>query len=148
MNEIMPMFQKILADWLEPVGIIAGLFFSGIALRNDTRARRIENHIKISDGYREIWSAQVADPKLDRILWSSIDLAANPISPAEDRLVRFIFQNILLAFEARQAGQLGDIGNLEKDVAEFVSKPIPKAVWKEVARFQPETFRKFVESLM
>ena len=31
----------------------------------------------------------------------------------------------LLAFQARQAGQLGDIGNLVKDVAEFVSKPSP-----------------------
>jgi hypothetical protein len=148
MNEIMHMLLENLSAWLEPIGIIAGLFFSGIALRNDTRARRIENHIKIADGYREIWSAQLADPKLDRILLSSVDLAAHPVSPAEDRLVRFIFQNILLAFEAREAGQLGDIGNLEKDVAEFMGHPIPRAVWKEIARFQPETFRKFVETLM
>lgn len=148
MNEIMHMLLENLSAWLEPIGIIAGLFFSGIALRNDTRARRIENHIKIADGYREIWSAQLADPKLDRILLSSVDLIAHPVMPAEDRLVRFIFQNILLAFEARQAGQLGDIGNLEKDVAEFMDHPIPRAVWKELARFQPETFRKFVETLM
>ena len=148
MNEIMHTLHENLSAWLEPLGIIAGLFFSGIALRNDTRARRIENHIKIADGYREIWSAQVADPKLDRILLSSVDLVAYPVMPAEDRLVRFIFQNILLAFEARQAGQLGDIGNLEKDVAEFMGHPIPRAVWKEIARFQPETFRTFVETLM
>ena len=83
-----------------------------------------------------------------RIPMSSLDLIANPISPVEARLVRFIFQNIFLAFEARQAGQLGDIGNLEKDVAEFIARPIPKAVWKEIARFQPDAFRKFVEALM
>ena len=148
MIEFMRSVSEIMTVWLEPVGIIAGLFFSGVSLRNDTRARRIENHIKISNGYREIWSTQVADPKLDRILVTSLDLVESPISQAEARLVRFIFQNILLAFEARQAGQLGDIGNLEKDVAEFISKPIPKAVWQEIARFQPETFRKFVEALM
>jgi hypothetical protein len=148
MKDIMHIIGDLITVWLEPVGIIAGLVFSGVALRNDTRARRIENHIKISDGYREIWSTQVADPKLDRILLSNPDLITTPISPAEDRLVRFIFQNVLLAFEARQAGQLGDIGNLEKDVAEFISRPIPKAVWKEIARFQPEAFRKFVEALM
>ena len=144
----MHMLLENLSALLEPVGIIAGLFFSGIALRNDTRARRIENHIKIADGYREIWSAQVADPRLERILLSGVDLTACPVSPSEDRLVRFIFQNILLAFEARQAGQLGDIGDLEKDVGEFISHPIPRAVWKEIARFQPQTFRKFVETLM
>jgi hypothetical protein len=148
MNEIMHTISEILTLWLEPVGIIAGLVFSGVALRNDTRARRIENHIKISDGYREIWSTQVADPKLDRILMTNLDLVGNPILPAEERLIRFIFQNILLAFEAREAGQLGDIGNLGKDVAEFIARPIPKAVWKEIARFQPEAFRKFVEALM
>ena len=42
MNEIMHMLLENLSAWLEPIGIIAGLFFSGIALRNDTRARRIE----------------------------------------------------------------------------------------------------------
>ena len=148
MKEIMHNIGEILNVWLEPVGIMAGLLFSGAALRNDTRARRIENHIKISDGYREIWSTQVADPKLDRILLTSLDLTVNPISPAEARLVRFIFQNILLAYEAKLAGQLGDIGNLEKDVADFISRPIPKTVWMEIARFQPEGFRKFVETLM
>ena len=148
MIEFAHAFKEALMAWLEPVGIIAGLVFSGVALRNDTRARRIENHIKITEGYREIWSALVADPTLDRIQQSKVDLTKHPLSPAEDRLTRFIFQNVLLAFEARNAGQLGDIGNLEKDVAEFVSFPIPKAVWKEIARFQPEFFRKFVEGLM
>ena len=91
MKEIMHAFGGIFSIWLEPVGIIAGLIFSGVALRNDTRARCVENQIKISDGYREIWAAQVADPKLERILMSSLDLIANPISPVEARLVRFIF---------------------------------------------------------
>ena len=103
MIEFMRSVSEIMTVWLEPVGIIAGLFFSGVSLRNDTRARRIENHIKISNGYREIWSTQVADPKLDRILVTSLDLVESPISQAEAPLVRFIFQNILLAFEARQA---------------------------------------------
>ena len=54
----------------------------------------------------------------------------------------------LLMLQTRFPRPLGDIGNLEKDVGEFLSNPIPRAVWKEIARFQPEGFRKFVESLM
>ena len=148
MIEIMHKMAELLMAWLQPIGIISSLLFSGIALRNDTKARRVENHIKIVDGYRQIWSAILSDAKLERILWDDLDLSANPISAAEDRLARFIFQNILLACEARSVGQLGDIGNLEKDVAEFISHPIPKSVWKEIARFQPEAFRKFIEGLM
>ena len=148
MIEFMHNLHKMILPWLEPVGIISGLVFSGLALRNDTRARRIENHIKITDGYREIWSSLLTNPELNRIGQNGIDLTRNPVTPPEDRLVRFIFQNVMLALEARNAGQLGDIGNLEKDVAEFISHPIPRAVWKEIARFQPESFRKFVEGLM
>jgi hypothetical protein len=148
MIEIMLNVREVLSTWLEPVGIIASLVFSGVALRNDARSRRIENHIKITDGYREVWSTLVNDPKLERIRSSKADLTHTAVTAAEDRIVRFIFQNILLTFEARKAGQLGDIGNLEKDVAEFISRPIPRAVWKEIARFQPEAFRRFIESLM
>lgn len=148
MNEFIASQTKILMTLLEPVGIISSLIFSGIALRNDTRARRIENHIKITEGYRDIWSSLVTNPELDRIRKDGLNLVKFPVTPAEDRIVRFIFQNLLLVLEARNAGQLGDIGNLEKDVTEFVSHPIPRAVWKEIARLQPESLRKFVECLM
>ena len=135
-------------EWLEPIGIISGLFFSGIALRSDHRARRIENHIKITEGYREIWSMVVDEPALERVRFKDVNLALAPILPAEDRLVRFVFQNMMLAFEARKAGQLGNIGDFEKDVADFLTRTIPQAVWKDIARFQPDDFRKFVEGLM
>ena len=148
MIEFMHKMTTILMEWLEPIGIISGLFFSGIALRNDHRSRRIQNHIKITEGYREIWSMVVDDPSLERVRFQNVNLASAPISPAEDRLVRFVFQNMMLAFEARNAGQLGNIGDFEKDVADFLTRSIPQAVWKDIARFQPDDFRKFVEGLM
>lgn len=76
-----------------------------------------------------------------------MDLELFPITPGEDRLVRFVLQHMLLAYEARASGQLGDIGDFDKDVSEFISRPIPQAVWKEISRLQPEGFRRFVESL-
>jgi hypothetical protein len=136
---------EALANMLAPVGIIAGLFFSGISLRDSNRTRKLENQIRLADGYRDIWTALLKDEKLNRIRQSSVDLAKAPITPSEDRLVRFIFQNIFLAFEARRSGQLGEIGDLEKDVENFLTYTIPRAVWKEIARFQPEAFRRFVE---
>jgi hypothetical protein len=148
MNQFMHSLLTSLMDLLEPIGIIAGLVFSGTALRNDVRSRRIENRIKLTEGYREIWSVLLSDPSLGRIRRNDVDLIQFPVTPGEDRLGRFVFQNILLAYDARKAGQLGDIGDFEKDVAEFISRPIPQAVWKEIARFQPEDFRRFVERQM
>jgi len=134
--------------WLQPLGIIAGLVFSGAALRNDVRSRKLENRIKITEGHREIWSALLSDPSLERIRHSQVDLDLFPITPVENRLVRSIFQHILLTFEARATGQLGDIGDFDRDVREFLSRPIPRQVWSEIARFQPARFRKFVETLL
>ncbi len=148
MFEIMRHVHDALMDWLEPAGIIAGLVFSGLAFRNEARGRQIENRIKLVEGYREIWSLVMHDPSLERIRSRDVDLLTAPISPAEDRLVRFIFQNLMLAFEARAVGQLGDIGVFERDVAEFVTRPIPRAVWQEIARFQPDGFRRFVDRLI
>ena len=75
-----------------------GIGFLRRRFNNDARLRRIENQIKISDGYREIRSALVSDPELNRILHPNADLARAPVTPAEDRLVRFIVQNLRLAF--------------------------------------------------
>ncbi|MES2709330.1 MAG: hypothetical protein V4726_22220 [Verrucomicrobiota bacterium] len=146
--DILLRIGEALAHALEPAGIIAGLVFSGISLRDSSRSRRLENQIRLADGYRDIWTELLRDEKLSRIREPSVDLGKAPVTPAEDRLVRFIFQQVFLAFEARRTGQLGDIGDLEKDVEDFLSRPIPRAVWREVARFQPEAFRKFIEKLI
>jgi hypothetical protein len=148
MIEFMRHLHDAIMGCLEPVGIIAGLVFSGVVLRNDIRERRLQNRIKIVEGYREIWSALMRDPSLERILRSDVDLTMAPLTAGEDRLVRFIFHNMMIAYDMQATGQLGDIGDFEKDAAEFLAQPIPRAVWKEIARFQPQKFRSFVEKLL
>src|SRR5687767_5403568 len=112
MTEVVHVTRDIM-DWLEPIGIIAGLAFSGMALRNDVRSRRLESRIKLTEGYREVWSAVFNDPTLERVRRHDVDLELFPITPAEDRLVRFVLQHMLLAYEARASGQLGDIGDFD-----------------------------------
>ena len=144
-------FPIVIVPWmqlLESLGIVGGLLFSGMALRSDVRSRKIDNHIKLAEGYRSIWSLVFADSSLDRIRRKDVDLNLFPITPSEDRIARFVLQNVLLAFEARRAGQLGDIGNLEADISAFLSNPIPRQVWGEIERFQPKPFRDFVNGLL
>jgi len=135
-------------QWLQPVGIVAGLVFSGVALRNDVRSRKLESRIKINEGHRDIWSALLENPSLERIRQDQADLQLFPITASEDRLVRSILQHALLTFDARDLGLLGDIGDFDADVRRFLARPIPRAVWNEIAAFQPAKFRKFVESLL
>jgi len=137
-----------IAGWLEPLGIIAGLVFSGVALRNDVRSRKLESFTKIAEGHREIWSALLKDPSLERIRHDQVDLELFPITPVENRLVRSILHHVLLTFEARASKQIGDIGDFDRDVREFLARPIPRQVWSEIAHFQPARFRRFIEALL
>lgn len=139
---------EAIVNWLQPIGIVGSLIFSGIALRNDVRSRRLENRIKIAEGQREIWFAALQDPSFERIRRNEVDLELFPITAAENRLVRALFQHVLLTYEASASGQLGDIGDFGKDVSQFVSRPIPRQVWTEIAPYQPPRFRRFVESLI
>jgi hypothetical protein len=135
-------------NWLQPIGIVAGLIFSGIAVRNDVRSRRLESRIKITEGHRDIWWALLENPSLERILQTEPDLALFPITPPEKRLVMALLQHVQLTFEAQASGQLGDIGDFDKDIAEFLSRPIPRKVWDEIAGLQPAKFRKFIQTLI
>jgi hypothetical protein len=95
-----------------------------------------------------VWRVLLSDPALERIRKNDVDLNLFPVTPAEDRLVRFVLQHMLLTHDALTTGQLGDIGDFDRDVREFISRPIPLAVWRAIAHLQPKGFRIFVESVL
>ena len=43
-------------DWIQSVGIIGGLVFTALALRADTKSRRAENLIRITENHRALWT--------------------------------------------------------------------------------------------
>jgi hypothetical protein len=93
----------IASNWftlLQSLGIIAGLTFTAVSFRMDTRSRRTAHLFTVTEHYRAIWSAMYERPNLSRVLSDSVDLVRVPITAEEELLVRMLIFH--LAWAVRQ----------------------------------------------
>ena len=134
--------------FLQSLGIIGGLFFTGIALRIDANVRRVGNFFEVTKQHREIWSQLYSCPGLTRVLDSSADVIGQPITNEEKLFVELLILHLASAYRSLRAGMIVSPDELHADVSSFFSLPIPKAIWQESKRFQDREFVKFVEGLL
>lgn len=89
--------QWIAENWfdiLSAVGIIGGLFFTAVALRSDTKTRKIAHLLTITTNHREIWKEFLRNPHLARVLDPSADVAKQPITLEEKEFVNFVILHL------------------------------------------------------
>jgi len=133
---------------LQTVGIVAGFLFTGISLLIDSKVRRASNLISLTKNHRDIWSQFYRQPELTRILETSVDLKAEPISAMEERFVKLLILHLNSAYTVLQDGFVSKPENLSKDIQSFFSLPIPRKVWEKHKHFHDRRFVIFVETRM
>ena len=129
---------------LNAFGIIGGLLFTAHSLRSETETRRIANLLTLVQNHRELWKEFINHPELGRILDSSVNLDAHPVTTAETAFVTMMIQHLGGAFQTMQSGLLIQQEGLRQDVATFFTLPIPHAIWQETKAFQNDDFLAFV----
>jgi hypothetical protein len=130
---------------LSAVGIIGGLVFTGVSLRSETKTRRIENLLTLTQSHRELWTQLFNHPKLERVLDPNVDLTAQPITLDESYYVNMVVQHLNSAFEATKSGLVIKPEGLTADVRWFFSLPIPRSMWEKLRRLQNDDFVDFVQ---
>lgn len=135
-------------DLLQTLGIVGGLLFTAYAVRKDERARKISNLIAVKQQYREIWEKLYWHPALFRVLKGDLDLKSQPITDEEWLFVKLNIFNLDTIYRSMRSGMFVHLEGLQKDVREFYSLPIPRAVWERLKPFQDEAFVKFVEDAL
>ncbi len=133
-------------DLLQSAGIIGGLLFTGIALRHETKGRRIANLFTITTNHREIWRDLYHRPELARVLKSSIDLVRKPISREEEVFAIAVILHIQSVYQAIQNDLFVNMSGFPRDIRWILSHPIPAAVWEKVKSLQDREFVQFVEA--
>jgi hypothetical protein len=128
------------------VGIIASLLYTAVSLRSETKNRRIQSLLSLTESHRELWAKIFDHPKLARILEANADLSKQPIILEESIYVGLFIQHLASAYQALKGGIIIRQDGLCDDVKSFFSLPIPKAVWETAKRLQNEDFVNFVES--
>ena len=144
--EIPRWFTEHLFNIAEAVGIIGGLFFNAYTIRRDEQSRRISNLIAINQEHRQIWKEFYPHPGLSRITARDPDLKSAPITPQEEVFVNSLIVHLDTVHRALHSGLYVKIEGLQKDILDFFSLPIPKAVWNKVKKYQDSNFVRFVEA--
>jgi len=128
------------------IGIIAGLWFTAFSLRSDTKTRRVANLLTITANHREVWKEFLNNPKLARVRDSGADTTKQPITDAERVFVTFVLFHMSSVFYAMGDQLVVKVEGLRRDIAQFLSLPIPREVWEKIKVLQNDDFVAFVES--
>jgi len=131
---------------LSAVGIIGGLWFTAIAFRSETKTRRVANLLSVTANHREIWKLYLNDKQLVRVLDPVADTRNQPITPAERLFVVMMILHINTVYSATQNELVVKLEGWRRDIADFLSLPIPRDVWEKIKASQNDDFAAFVEA--
>jgi hypothetical protein len=135
-------------DLLQSVGIISGFVFTAHSIRKDSEARKIGNLIALADRHHSIWKEFHEHAALSRIKDERADLETKPLTNEETVFVTSIVIHLDSVRRAQKAKMFVRLEGLQKDVKEFFSLPIPKAVWEKVKPLQDAGFVVFMEDCL
>ncbi len=142
------MEQWLTDNWfnlLNTLGIVGSLWFTAVSLRSETKTRRVANLLTITANYREVWKEYLEFPELARVIQTEVDVAKDPVTPAEEFFVNMIISHISSVYEALKDELVTKQEGLRRDVGSFFSLPIPQSIWKQTKFLQNQDFVKFVE---
>jgi len=138
-------------DWfniLSALGIIGSLLFTSVSLRSETKTRRIENLLTLTQSHRELWSQLFSHPKLARVLDPKADVSAQAITIEESYYVNMIIQHLNSAFEATKSGLVIKPEGITEDVRWLLSLPIPHQIWEKLRPLQNDDFVAFIDGCL
>jgi hypothetical protein len=147
----MRVFQWVSDNWpslLQNLGIVGGLLFSAYSTWKNARSRQISNLIAITEQYRDIWGELYTRPELARVLERNVDLLKQPISREEELFVNLLLQHLDTVRHAMKVGMFVRLDGLRKDVQDFLSLPIPRAVFEKNKPFHNQDFIKFINACL
>ena len=143
--------EWLIENWfnaLSAVGIVGSLLFTAVSLRSETKTRRIENLLTLTQNHRELWSELFHDPALSRVLDASADPTKQPIHRDQAIYVNLVIQHLASAYEAMKSGLVINPAGVRQDVGEFFSLPIPRVIWEKIKLLQNDDFVDFVENCL
>ena len=132
--------------YLNAVGVVGGLFFTGYSLHSETKTRKIANLLTLAQSHRDVWKEALQEPKLHRVLATKPDLHRSPVTREEEIFVTLVFQHLGIVVRTMKNDLTINPEGLRRDVAEFLALPIPRIVWSRIQHVQDCDFVVFVES--
>ena len=113
------------------LGIVAALWFTAISLQSQTKAQQVANLLTITSNHREIWKEYFHNPALARVLDPSANLASRPLTHSEEMFVNLVILQFGSVYYATTRDLVIEMDGIKRDVSQFLSLPVPRAVWEK-----------------
>jgi hypothetical protein len=139
------MEQWLAQNWFDLLSSV-GILFAVYTIHTDAKSRRVGNFLAITANYREIWKECLRNPGLARVLDASADVAGNPPTPTEELFVNLVISQMGSFYYAAKSDLVIKLEGSRKDMAQFLSLPIPKTVWIKARPLQNRDFVNFIDS--
>lgn len=141
-------FEENWFSLIQTIGIVAGFLLAARSLALDRGIRKTEILIQLTESHREIWEGFLDDANLDQTLSPSRNLESKPVTFAEQRFVISIILHMALIHRAAKHGVFKHWSGLERDICEFLSLPVPAAVFSKQRPYQEPEFLAFVDQIV
>lgn len=145
------MIPWLTANWfafVQTAGVVGGLLMSATALRMDTRVRRTEVVLRLTEAHRDIWEKLVEQPSLARVLDPEASLREAPPSPAERRFVQLVILHLATVRQAVKERAYDASPGMDEDIRQFLALPIPRLVASAMLPYQAPDFQEYLHALM
>ena len=96
--------------------------------------------------YRELWKEFFHTPELARVIDPAANVVQQPVTPTEELFVGLVIAQMSSVYYATQDELLIRLEGSRRDIAEFISLPIPNSVWTKTKLLQNQDFAAFIES--
>lgn len=143
------MWLWLIEHWsgvLGDIGIVAGLFFSGLGFWTEARVRRAQTAMEVTKHHRELWMYFDEHPELQALFDEERDMVARPLTGTEAHFVSFLLNHIRATFYDRKAGIYVQPECFEMDVRDVFSLPAFRVAWLRTKKYHDAKFVAFVES--
>lgn len=131
---------------VQSAGIIASLLFAATTIRRESRRQMMTVLLSLNEQHRDLWSELHRRPELARILDPNPDLVATPVTPAEFEFLNTVFVHYCTGWRLATEHGVLSVHDLQRDLGDFLSRPIPLQVWHQSLQTRELQFAAFVQS--
>src|ERR1700733_10810905 len=129
------MEQWLAQNWFDLLSSV-GILFAAYTIHIDAKARRIGNFLTLTANYREVWKECFRNPDLVRVLDTLADVAGHPPTLTEELFVNLVISQMSSFYYAAKSDLIIKLEGSGQDMAQFLSLPVPKAVWQKAKPLQ------------
>lgn len=132
----------------QSTGIIGGLLFTGLAIRQNILATRHSQDLALTQRHSELWSEVLRRPELARVVSSEVDLVAQPVTTAEEEYLNLVFIHFQTSWNLAAAGAVLNLQTLKLDAGHFFRLPVPNRVWRQMRGRYASEFVAFIDAAL